>query len=123
MIAQRTDVEASATPVYSDAYIEDRAEEFCALSLADQGVSLLQFLADPERYRRAAGLFRPLLPEQRTVQQRLDAEADAAEAEALRACPDAECRGGAYIKPLHHHSYGNRSPQCDFRRRRTGGAQ
>jgi hypothetical protein len=115
---QPIDDSAAAMPVYSDAYIEARADEFLALGLADQGISLLQFLAEPERYREQVGLYRPLLPSQRAVQRRLDALEAAAEADAMRACPSLECRGGALVEPLHpHHHHGRRGRRCDFRRR------
>lgn len=109
--------QTTATPMYPDAYLDDRADEFVALGLAERGVTLLQYLEAPDRYRPMAGAFRPLLPAQRDVQARLDAETEAAEQALEAECPAAECRGGALVEPLHHHAYGTRRVQSNFTRR------
>jgi len=102
------------TPVYSDAYIADRGDEFIGLGLYEHGVSFLQYLADPERYRQAFGASADLLPAQRRVQQRLDSDAAAAEAAALDDHPAAERRGGAYVEPLRRHRFPKRKRKARF---------
>jgi len=114
-------IETGATPMLDDAYLEALAEEFQLLALHSCGVEFHQFLVDPagwRAWRASAGDYEPLLPPQRAVQYRLDAEAELAEHQLMRERPDCERRGGALVEPLHHHAHVSRSPQCDFRRRR-----
>ncbi|MDX1464093.1 MAG: hypothetical protein R3215_00135 [Halomonas sp.] len=56
---------------YSDAVIEHYADRFMGLRLARHGVSLEQYLADPQRYEERALDPEPPLPRQRAVALRL----------------------------------------------------
>ena len=112
--------QSTHTPMYDDAYLDACGDEYVELGLAGTEVTLLAFLAEPETYRQDPR-FLPLLPQQRQVQERLDAEAEQAEREARRAYPDTRCRGGALVDPLHHHSRHRRGPAANFARRARRG--
>lgn len=98
---------------YSDEYLEHYADRFVAMRLDLHGINLAQYLAAPARYERLALEPFPLLPEQRAVQARLDAEAVRAAAEVAH-LPQ---RNGAVVEPLHHHRHPKRSPLAMFARR------
>lgn len=98
---------------YSDEYLEHYADRYVAMHLKGHGVSLEQYLAEPARYEHLTLEPFPLLPEQRAVQARLDAEAAKAEAEVAHL----PRRNGAVVEPLHHHRHPKRSPLAMFARR------
>src|SRR5690606_5424305 len=99
--------------VYPDEYIEYYAERYMALCLRYHGISLLQYLAAPEACERAALEHMPLLPAQRAVQARLDAEAARLEATVAH-LPQ---RNGTVVEPLHHTRHPKRSLAANFARR------
>ncbi|MEX0745291.1 MAG: hypothetical protein WD118_06780 [Phycisphaeraceae bacterium] len=100
--------------IYSDEYLERMGDRYVALHLRGHGVTMVQYLSDPERYEALALEPMPLLPAQKAVQARLDAEAGLAPAEAEVAhLPQ---RNGAVVEPLHHHRH-PRALACDFKRR------
>jgi hypothetical protein len=89
---------------YSDEYIEHWAQEYRARRVWRYGVPFELFLRQPRQILNALlhQGFLPLLPEQRKVQQRLDA--DEAEAEALARC-DRPGRHAAQAPALHGDRY------------------
>lgn len=99
---------------YSCAYLSYHGERFVAQRLAAHGITFAQYLADPDRYDHLALEFEPLLPAQRAVQARLDAEHEPTPIEAEVAhLPQ---RNGTVVEPLHHHRH-PRALACDFKRR------
>ncbi|KXS54848.1 MAG: hypothetical protein AWU57_760 [Marinobacter sp. T13-3] len=62
-----------STKVYSDEYLDYFADRFVDLGLHEQGVALEQYLEDPGLIEVAVLEVRPLLPSQKMVQARLDA--------------------------------------------------
>lgn len=105
------------TRLYSVNYLERCADQYAAMRLHAHGVTLDQYLADPARYEHLALEPEPLLPQQRAVQARIDAEEAAARLEnELDSLPR---RNGAVIEPLHHNRYPRRQPAAHFKGRRA----
>ena len=117
-------IETAPTPMISDALLHALADEYLMLNVGAYGIAFDEYLADSARARahvQDPHSRCPLLPEQEAVQERVDAAEADAERALLREHPGCECRGGAHIEPLHHHTYHG----FDGRRsmfRRQGGA-
>lgn len=99
--------------IYSDAYLNHYADRYVAMHLKRHGVTLEQYLADPARYEHLEFEPFPLLPEQRRVQQQLDAEATRAEQE-IEHLPR---HNGAAIEVLHHRRHHRRTFLSFFTRK------
>lgn len=99
--------------LYPDAYLDHYADRYMALCLRYHGITLLQYLAAPDACERAALEHMPLLPAQRVVQARLDAEAARLEATVAH-LPQ---RNGTVVEPLHHTRYPRRRTLAHFMRR------
>lgn len=98
---------------YRDEYLKHYADRYVAMHLRGHGITLEQYLADPARYEDLALEPFPLLPAQREIQERLDAEAARVEAEVAHL----PRRNGAVVEVLHHHRHPKRSPLAFFARR------
>lgn len=99
--------------MYTDEHIEHWGEVFLARDLG-RYMTFIQFLRDPRAELAAieAG-FRPLLPQQRAVQQRIDAEAIATDLTADIA-DRARLLGQALVEPIHRHAWDvSRVRQCN----------
>lgn len=100
-------------PTYSDEYIEYWADRYVEIGYARRGITLLEFLADPQRYEdthRTGAL--SLLRRQRAVRNRvLEEELQALRAE--RGLEDLPRRDGRIVEPLHHHRH-PRNSMSDF---------
>ncbi len=102
--------------MYTDEHIEYWGEVFVAHDLG-RYMAFAVFLCDPhgEMAAIAAG-YRPLLPRQRAVQQRIDAEAITADLTADIA-ERAVLRNQALVEPIHRHAWDvSRVRQCNLRR-------
>lgn len=98
-----------------DAYLNHYADRYVAGRLRAHGVSLDQYLADPQRYEALALEPEPLLPAQQAVARRIAAEHADLVAELEADLTDAaRLAGGALVEPLHHH----RRPRKPGERRR-----
>ena len=122
--------EASATPMLPDAYLHYWSDRYIQLGLHQRGVPLLNFLRDPWLYIDPIDLellfddedHLPLLPEQRAVQERLDAlDLDAVEQEAEGDIAHLPLRDGRRVEPLHHHRHPRGHHRKPFFRPRKGG--
>lgn len=100
---------------YSDEYLDHYADRYVAMHLKGHGITLDQFLANPARYEHLALEPFPLMPEQKAVRDRLDAQAEAVRVEAEVA--HLPRRNGAVVEPLHHHRHPRRSPIAMFYRK------
>jgi hypothetical protein len=102
-------------PMYSPAYINYYADRYVAYRLKAHGVNLEHYLRMPERYEHLALEPEPLLPAQRAVQARLDAEWETERHE--RAVENLPRRNGAVVEHLHHKRRHKRSHAAFFVRR------
>lgn len=109
--------------VYPTAYLEYHADQFVNARLDLHGLTLTQYLADPERYEHLLTQPFPLLPRQDAMRTRLyrqEIEAEAAQVAAEKQLEDLQCRNGALVEPLQHHRYPKkRGLACAFRRNRN----
>lgn len=60
--------------LYSPTYLQRHGDDYVANRISKHGVTLQQYLADPDRYAHLALAHEPLLDRQRAVQEALDAE-------------------------------------------------
>ncbi|WP_286695007.1 hypothetical protein [Spongiibacter sp. UBA1325] len=100
--------------LYNVNYLEHYADRFIELGLRAYGLSLEQYLPNPQLIEQLylQQDHRPLLPQQRQVQQQLDAHQPQRQVEHL---PQ---RNGSVIEPLHHKRRNKRSHhKSDFRRK------
>ena len=105
---------------YSDEYLNYYADRYVAGRLHAHGVSLDDYLADPDRYAALAWEPESLLPAQLAVAARLAVQWGLADAVRLAASLEADLPDAArladsgLVEPLHHH----RMPQHPGARRR-----
>jgi hypothetical protein len=98
-------------PMYSPAYINYYADRYVANRLKAHGVSLTQYLANPERYEPLALESEPLLPAQRAVQERLDHEETS---RVEREIEDLPRRNGTPVERLRHRRWAKRALAAFF---------
>lgn len=127
---------------YTDAYLEYYADRYVALYLKGHGITLVQYLAAPDRYEHLAFAPLPLLPAQNNVVLRLWHAWDTGTGLAAAPEPDEEPfelpgvyavweefllglgnnqairqRNGAFIEPLRHHRHNARNRSANFARK------
>lgn len=93
---------------YSDEYLDHYADRFIAMRLSSHGVTLAQYLSAPWRYEHLALEPEGLLPRQRRIQARIDAEAIEEDIEAEM--DGVVRRGGIAIEPMRHRRWPRRAP-------------
>lgn len=94
--------------MYSVPYLEHYADRYVELHLKGHGISLEQYLANPQRYEHLADEPFPLLPEQRQAQARIDAAEVPVPVEAE--VDHLPRRNGTVVEILHHHRHPRRKP-------------
>jgi hypothetical protein len=94
--------------VWPEAYLHHHADAFVAGRIGAHGVTLEQYLHEPERYAHLALEPEPLLARQAAVRDALDAEAQ------LEALPRIH---GAPLERMRHKAHHANRGKSDFRRR------
>lgn len=83
---------------YRDDHLNYWSDVWVAAKLGEAGITLDQFLHEPQRYigdDNSPDQFRPLLPRQRAIAEQLERQAE-------RGVEHLPRRNGAIIEPLHH---------------------
>lgn len=108
--------------MYSNAYLEYHADQFWMNAVYKHGITLDQYLADPDRYTHLLTAVFPLLPAQtkvrvRLIREEVMKEEDEKIAQDLDGLPRNNARP---FQPLRHHSYPKRRGiACCFKRSRN----